>query len=222
MELINVTWSTLIWWNAGNLSLDIENAIKCIHCHKWIETQPLHFLKINSNEVNIFLKCKLCKESFIWYARVIPWYHDKYRINSFSKWTWEIKEFSDIINDLSESFVSIYWEAEIAENEDLLEICWVWYRKSLEFLIKDFLIKNNPEDEEKIKNKFLWKCIEEYIDNKKIKEMAKRAVWLWNDETHYIRKWENKDLNDLKRMIDITVHYIIMEIESDSIIEDMN
>lgn len=50
------------------------------------------------------------------------------------------------------------------------------------------------------------------IDNPKIKEIAKRATWLGNDETHYFRKWEDKDLNDLKKLIEIVVYFISMEL----------
>ena len=38
--------------------------------------------------------------------------------------------------------------------------------------------------------------------------MLKRAVWLGNDETHYVRKWEDKDISDLKRLIKLTVNWI--------------
>jgi hypothetical protein len=31
--------------------------------------------------------------------------------------------------------------------------------------------------------------IEEYIDDSDLKEIAKRAIWLGNDETHIVRKW---------------------------------
>jgi hypothetical protein len=41
--------------------------------------------------------------------------------------------------------------------------------------------------------------------------VAKRAVWIGNDETHYIKKWNNKDLTDLKILIDLTLHWIEME-----------
>ncbi len=44
-----------------------------------------------------------------------------------------------------------------------------------------------------------------------LREIAKRAAWLGNDETHYVRKWEGKDLEDLKRLISLTIHWIEME-----------
>ena len=49
------------------------------------------------------------------------------------------------------------------------------------------------------------------MSNEKVKEVAKRAVWIGNDETHYVRRWEGKDIEDLKTLIEITIHWIEME-----------
>jgi hypothetical protein len=50
--------------------------------------------------------------------------------------------------------------------------------------------------------------------------VAKRAAWLGNDETHYIRKWEDKDLDDLKKLIKLTVLWIEMEqMTKDALVE---
>ena len=51
--------------------------------------------------------------------------------------------------------------------------------------------------------------------------MAKRAAWLGNDETHYLRKWEGKDLDELKRLIELTIRWIEMVELSDGYIEEM-
>jgi len=123
---------------------------------------------------------------------------------------------------LSPAFVQIFGEAEFAEQEELMQICGVGYRKALEFLIKDYLIKKKPDKEEFIKKKFLGNCIKEDIDNLKIKQIAEKATWLGNDETHYIRRWEDKDLKDLKILINITVHYILIDIQADNYINGMN
>lgn len=96
-----------------------------------------------------------------------------------------------------------------------MQICGTGYRKSLEFLIKDYLISTLPEDQhEAIKNKFLNNCIRDNISNINIKTVASRAVWLGNDETHYTRKWEDKDINDLKSIIELTLHWIESEIRT--------
>ena len=90
---------------------------------------------------------------------------------------------------------------------DLKEICGAGYRKSLEFLIRDF-IKQIPIDEEVTKNITLVQCINNYIKDEDIQDAAKLCTWLGNDETHYYRKWENKDLSDLKTLLNITINFI--------------
>jgi hypothetical protein len=46
-------------------------------------------------------------------------------------------------------------------------------------------------------------------------------VWLGNDETHYVRKWENKDINDLKRLIAMTVAWVEIELFTVQLEKDM-
>ncbi|ELY1993136.1 DUF4145 domain-containing protein [Flavobacterium psychrophilum] len=131
------------------------------------------------------------------------------------------KFFSETILNISPNFVLIYNQAYSAEQYNLSEICGVGYRKALEFLIKDYLILNNESESEKIKKKLLGACIADYIDNIRLKSVAKRAVWLGNDETHYIKKWETKDLQDLKKLIELTLHWIEMESLTDSLESEM-
>jgi hypothetical protein len=97
----------------------------------------------------------------------------------------------------------------------LFDICGVGYRKALEFLIKDYLIKKTPEKGESIKKKFLGKCIHEDVADAKIKTVSQRAVWLGNDETHYVREWTGENLDSLKKLISLTTHWVEMEILTD-------
>jgi hypothetical protein len=112
------------------------------------------------------------------------------------------------VKEISEKFCAIYNESEEAEQIGLMNICGAGYRRALEFLIKDYLIKENECDAEKVREKPLGACINEYLDDKKIKECAKRAAWLGNDQTHYYKIWEDKDLSDLKTLIGLTVNWI--------------
>ena len=63
--------------------------------------------------------------------------------------------------------------------------------------------------------------INKYVDDVRIKEVAKRAVWLGNDETHYVRQWDDKDIHSLKTLIDLTVHWIEAEEMTKSILKEM-
>jgi hypothetical protein len=123
-----------------------------------------------------------------------------------------VKPFNEAIKAVSPSFCDIYNEAEKAEQYGLRETCGVGYRKSIEFLIKDYLIGREKADASVIQKTALGRCIQIYVDDQKVKAVAERATWLGNDEAHYFRKWVDKDLKDLKTMIMLTVHWIEMEI----------
>lgn len=122
----------------------------------------------------------------------------------------EKKEFPACINSLSPNFVEIYNQSLSAEHYNLDEIAGIGYRKSLEFLIKDFLIFHENKDENKVKSTALGSCINTMIDNPQLKIVASRATWLGNDQTHYEQKYTDKDIDDLKRLIKLSVNWIEM------------
>jgi len=106
------------------------------------------------------------------------------------------------------SFVAIYGEATAAEARGLKQVAGCGYRKAVEFLIKDFCVKENPADAEAIKTQRLGTVIQERISDPNIKAMAARATWIGNDETHYVRIWTDKDMTDLKALMSLTVSWI--------------
>jgi hypothetical protein len=134
-----------------------------------------------------------------------------YKLNHLLPVTIATSEHSDVIKVVSPDFVTIFGEAEVAEKHGLKLICGPGYRKALEFLIKDYVIGSHKEKADEIKKLNLAKCITDYVSDGKVKQVAARAVWLGNDETHYERKWEDKDLNDLKNLIRLTLHWIEMD-----------
>lgn len=125
---------------------------------------------------------------------------------------------------LSMNFQEIYRQAHFAEAYGLTEICGVGYRKSLEFLVKDFLLSKAEEygiDKETIIKSFLSKCISKYIKDPMTRSVAERATWLGNDETHYYRKWENKDISDLKTLLRLTINAIENQLLAESYESEM-
>lgn len=122
------------------------------------------------------------------------------------------QQFEANITNLSPQFVKIYNQALEAESRQLDEIAGIGYRKALEFLVKDYCKHTHPEKGTEIERLPLGKCISDYIENRSITTLASRAVWIGNDETHYTRKHEDRDIADMKRFIQAMVHYIGMEL----------
>ncbi len=87
------------------------------------------------------------------------------------------------------------------------------YRKALEFLVKDYLgsLQETDEAKKEVANWPLMAVLRKYVTDKRMLTTAERAAWLGNDETHYVRKWEDKDLEDLKNLIKLTCYWIQSE-----------
>lgn len=121
-------------------------------------------------------------------------------------------DFPREIADFSPNFVKIYNEAYAAECQELTNICGMGYRKALEFLVKDFLIRQEPANEAEISKATLSQLINNKIENDKLKTLASRATWLGNDETHYYRLHEDRDLQDMKKFLHAFVTFLNAEI----------
>jgi hypothetical protein len=195
----------------------------CPHCHRSITPVPLIGHKSGNTTMEVFCYCPdvNCRRSFIAFyntrtndSRID--FNNRTSLGNLLK-----RSFSDIVKEISESFVTIYNQAYSAEQYGLLEICGVGYRKALEFLIKEHAIQTHPTEQEAIEKKLLGTVISNYVNDARVKSVAKRAAWLGNDETHYIRKWEGKNLEDLKKLIDLTIHWLEMEALTNSFDEEM-
>jgi hypothetical protein len=130
-------------------------------------------------------------------------------------------EFDQAVKDISADYCKIYEEAHKAEAYGLKQICGVGYRKALEFLIKDYLIATQPEKAATIRTTMLGPCIKSYVNDPKVKAIAERATWLGNDETHYERRWQGKDLSVLKQLIALAVHWIVADKLTQDALADM-
>lgn len=190
----------------------------CPICKKPIAPVYLDASITSANRASIFYFCRGCFNCFLTEYYIIR------DANSTSNTTvYETKEiissepnrfvkqlFDSKIVKLSPQFDKIYNQALAAESAGLDEIAGLGYRKSLEFLIKDFAIHEYPDDAESIKTKPLAQCIKSYIDNPHITTLAERSAWIGNDEAHYIRKQESRDVSDMKSFIQAIVYFIGM------------
>jgi hypothetical protein len=197
----------------------------CSLCHRGIEARfsnLAHFKAGASGRAELIFQCPLedCQSFFIArYFRSLYGEHFQY---SYSVPMEPLgHEFSESIINISPNFCAIAEEAMNAEDRGWKLIAGPGFRKALEFLVKDYLCRLHPTESEKVKGIALAACIANYVDHEKLKAMAARAAWLGNDETHYVRKWEDKDLTDLKKVITLTVHWIEMAEMTDSVLNDM-
>jgi len=197
--------------------IDLKPTV-CPYCRKSQILDLQAFSKVSRSSEFVFCICTnpSCRMAF-----VLPFNLIFGGLQNFIYPSYETKSFNEKIELISPQFCKIYNEAYTAEQIGLEQITGVGYRKSLEFLIKDYLISIYPSKEEEIKANFLSNCINELVEDKRIKSVASRAAWLGNDQTHYIQKWEDKDVTHLKGLINLCLHWIEAEIETKIIEAEM-
>lgn len=208
-----------IYKNIGTVYFEFEQAVECPRCHNGASQEiiPVIYHRKKAWYATVLNFCTRCQWCFITTYQIAL--EDEYS-NIFVPVKQLSSEpivpdtitFSPQITQVSPKFIEIYNQAHQAEIYSLNDITGMGYRKALEFLIKDYAIHFNQTKEDSIKNQSLAQCINTYIDNPKIKDLAEKSTWLGNDETHYVRKHPNYDINDLKRFIDTCVNYIDMEL----------
>lgn len=203
------------------VNVNFEDINSCPICNAKIS--PIYISgKSYSTAFSLFCECTSCGKTFIAYFNKLEnkgiGAHTNYLAESieylapiFPK----VSTFDERIINLSPNFVEIYHQSQSAEAYKLNQIAGMGYRKALEFLIKDYCVHKDSSNYDKIYGMPLSQCINNYIDDTKIKNLSKVSTWLGNDETHYIRKFEDKDINDLKRFIDTTVYFILYNLNAD-------
>lgn len=162
--------------------------------------------------VRVVFQCsrRECEEPFIAYYEgdASPGHALLYKLTATRPKNPTPETFPAEISAISPNFIAIYNEAAAVQALGFGEIAGVGYRKSLEFLIKDYLIALNPTERTKYETTALGNCIKDHVSDPNVKIAAERATWIGNDETHYVRKWATKDIEDLKRLIKLTVNWI--------------
>ena len=197
---------------------------KCPLCHKHLVPNALgYFLIDGQGLLQGMYRCTngQCGRLFVGDFRASQGGLSAWYLESLAPNRVQPPDLPDEIKNVSPSFVDVMGQVAVAEQFKLTQLVGVGLRKALEFLAKDFAISKRPADEDEIKRRFLGDVIKEYIDDTRVKSLAERAVWLGNDETHYVRKWEDKDITHLHSLVRLTVNAIVNIIEGDKVIADM-
>lgn len=210
-----------------SIYIDIDEY--CPHCKKSMSPIIIYavtskiVVKNSSNTVGLFLQCsrKSCNK---YYSLEIPCRTDNWSNleNTNSKpipYTYSPHLENTLPPNLNEAFPDfkkIYDQSLEAESMGLDEIAGVGYRKAVEFLIKEYVIKQHPENKEKVESKFLGNVIKnDLTDIPKVQSLAQAAVWIGNDETHFTRIHEDKDLRDMKSFLEAAALFISANLKAD-------
>ncbi|WP_256657247.1 hypothetical protein [Pseudomonas sp. 2FE] len=213
----------------GSNHFEIDNHPDvCPHCHHAIKAEFIEALMYNSGKcIDAAYRCPKndCHRLFVAVFKRLQVNFTELSKHFALQVTYPRNPIAPDIpeeaKEVSPQFVEIFTQSAKAEAFELSAIAGVGYRKALEFLIKDYCTTKFPDKADEVKSRPLGQVIDTYVDNENIKQCAKRAVWLGNDETHYVRTWIDKDIKDLKLLIKLTVGWIEQAIITEQLIQDM-
>lgn len=220
----------------NNKYIEFEIPNTCPHCHFGNTPNVVKYGDLKPNLESHFpllMQCSNCKKYFaLSYDIEFTGNYNDTAIMHLSPYEYKPSINYDLPENLdvvSPSFKEIYTQSSYAEGANLNQIAGVGYRKSIEFLVKDYLIYllnhndfpekvtiNNKEvnpTEEIIKNTTLSPVIG-IIPSSKIRRLALASTWLGNDETHYTRKYEDKDINSMKIFLNSLAHQVSSDVSS--------
>lgn len=197
-------------------TINIKLPSNCPMCGIATNLEPFeegYYIRKDNQQEEIFVLffCSKCENLFIGHYELVGYMTTKL-ISFLPKESYDIRKFSKLIQNISPDFCKIYNQAYIAQQQNLNEISGIGYRKALEFLVKDYAISRNPNESVNIKSLNLSSCINKYIESPQIKNLATAATWIGNDETHYIKKNINYNLEDMLEFIDVIISFIDSEL----------
>ena len=178
---------------------------ECPQCHNKIAAvRQSTVLWSDALQWQVVFSCPSCKALFIAYYREYQ-YVEENVLSALLPQAPPANSFG-LLDSLSPLGITTYNQASAAESYGLNEIAGMGYRKALEFFVKDFCIAEHPADADAIRKQHkLGIVIDKYVDDRKLQAAAKMTAWLGNDETHYERRWTDKDIKDLKNLLRITI-----------------
>jgi len=195
--------------------MTVEDPNICPHCH--IVNNPNKHWQMQSKDTdnaNILIAAWTCTNNKC-QKLIVTLHHAATGLYSFTRflnglpkgpdWPKPIAELKngnpkDTNTPEDSRFIKTYLQSLVSENMGLDEIAGMGYRKAIEYLVKDWAIKNVPADKEKIKQLWLGQVISNYYDDD-LKDILERATWLGNDQAHYNKLFEEYEIADLKELI---------------------
>lgn len=226
--------TTVLFRDGKRSSATFEIPAICPHCGLNMTPDILNAQSVDNVDdhyfvVGLFLRCTNT-DCLQYYALAFNGSHP----NTYIRQAYDLIKYSytppindgfpDEIEKLSPTFKHVYDQSLKSEQLKLNQLSGIGYRKSVEFLIKDYLINLKGKDEEKVKKQFLGAAIKS-IEYSPLTSLATAATWIGNDETHYVKKWVDKDIQDMKAFIRSAVFFISAEYqasEAQSMIEQNN
>lgn len=222
IELADAEW---VLYEDLEQCIAVPRPARCPSCHHFSQfTLVAHATVLAGKEIEVMARCGFdgCKRGFVCS------YTTDHKLLRVAPMHVVPPIIPDTVRGISQLFEEIYSQAEFALAAGLNHIAGPGYRKAFEFLVKDYAIakiETSPDFMSKKKAIIaapVTSVLQQYYsENLRLQELSKRVLWLGNDETHYMRKWEEHDIRDLISLIKVVLNWIDSEYIAESAFASM-
>ncbi|MFS4464713.1 hypothetical protein ACMFKE_04840 [Staphylococcus haemolyticus] len=169
-------------------------------------------LEQNESLFSVIFICNECKQHFLmqYKKQVTTNYNTIYNSTPvYISYKSSNEKFSQDLTECSPEFIKIFSQLNIAEKHNLNDLLKLGYRKAIEQLVWDYLIKFENKSENSLQKKTFPERIK-LLNFPQTQWLSDLIAWIGNDGAHPYQRHENLTIEDMKRLSDI----IIKNIES--------
>ncbi|MDW4038689.1 DUF4145 domain-containing protein [Staphylococcus saprophyticus] len=193
----------------SDILVEIELPKNCPYCNQLqtpiikstsnIETDDLFF--------SVIFKCNNCSQHFIQQYKRQSSSHSlgRYRSKQIAfHYQDSSNELTEALKECSPSFVDIKIQLDIAEKHNLDALLKLGYRKAVEQLVWDYLIKYENKNEKSLQGKSFANRINllNFIDSDWLSDLI---AWIGNDGAHPYQRHESLTIEDMKELSSILI-----------------
>ncbi|MBF2307762.1 DUF4145 domain-containing protein [Staphylococcus hominis] len=194
------------------IKIDIDLPKSCPYCEQ-VQTPFLKSssgLEQNNRIFSVIFICNKCNQHFLMqYSKQ----QTNFRVDNYKSYPVDIyyksadETFSQDLKECSPDFITIFSQLNIAEKHNLNDLLKLGYRKAIEQLVWDYLIKFENKTENSLQKKTFPERIK-LLNFPQAQWLSDLIAWIGNDGAHPYQRHENLTIKDMKRLSDIVIKNI--------------
>lgn len=170
-------------------------------------------LEDTKGEVLCIHRCPSCRKLFVTKHVRVEKGKPMRQVSVWPEPKQRIPDYMAGIEGLSPRFLELYQSARCLENLEMTDVVGNVYRMALECLVKDYARMKHPEDDAKIVKMSLCEAINTYFGAQpQVQNLGDAVRTLGNDYTHYVHKFDESNLVDMKLLLDVIAMVVHTEI----------
>lgn len=194
------------------IKIDIKLPKSCPYCEQ-VQTpfvKSSSGLEQNDSLFSVIFICNECKQHFLiqYKKQATNLYNSIHNSHPvYISYKSSDEQFSQDLKECSPDFTTIFSQLNIAEKHNLNDLLKLGYRKAIEQLVWDYLIKFENKSENSLQKKTFSARIQ-LLNLPQTPWLSDLIAWIGNDGAHPYQRHEDLTIEDMKHLSNIVIKNI--------------